>query len=80
MSKTEKYQAPPAEILRAKDVLAMTGIRSQGHLNTMVRQGDFPPKIAIGKRSIGWRAADVRRWIDTRPEIAPTPPTVSGGA
>lgn len=76
--KTQERQTPPAEILRAKDVMAMTGIRSQGHIENLIRQGDFPPKIAIGKRAVGWRAADVRNWIKTRPEVTPT--TTTGGA
>ena len=78
MPKTSEHKTPAPEILRAKDVLAMTGIRSQGHIENLIRQGNFPPKIALGKRAVGWRAADVRNWIETRPEVTPTATT--GGA
>lgn len=78
MPKTSEHKTPAPEILRAKDVLAMTGIRSQGHIENLIRQGDFPPKIALGKRAVGWRAVDVRNWIETRPEV--TPIATTGGA
>ena len=72
MSKQKERQTPPAEILRAKEVLALTGIRSQGHINTLIRNGEFPNKIAIGKRAVGWLAAEVKEWIATRPKVTAT--------
>lgn len=68
MAKKER-ELPPAEILRARDVMAMTGIRSQSTLNVMSKTGEFPPKISLGRSLVGWRAADVRAWIANRPEV-----------
>ena len=73
MPKQSEHKTPPAEILRARDVMAMTGIRSQGHLENLIREGGFPRKIALGKRAVGWRAAEVKEWIASRPEVATTP-------
>ena len=67
--KASEHKTPPAVILRARDVMAMTGIRSQGHLDALVKQGSFPRKVAIGKRAVGWLADEVKAWIENLPRV-----------
>jgi prophage regulatory protein len=53
-------------ILRLPDVQALTG-QSKPTIYRRVRENDFPRPIALGPRTVGWRASDVQAWIDSRP-------------
>ena len=71
MPKASEHKTPPAEILRAKDVMAMTGIRSQGHIEALIKEGKFPQKVKIGKRAVGWLTTDVKAWIASLSKVEP---------
>ena len=53
-------------ILRASHLLPMLGI-SRMTLHRRVKDGSFPRPVRIGPNAIGWKAADVERWIESRP-------------
>ena len=54
-------------ILRTRAVLAIIGL-SRTSLWRRVRSGDFPAPVRLGgegSRAVGWRRADVERWLDS---------------
>ena len=53
-------------ILRLPEVLHLCGI-SRSSLYEMVARETFPPPVRISARSVGWRAHDIHKWIDSRP-------------
>lgn len=57
------------QILRPAEVASLLGV-SISSLNAMIREGIFtPPKVRIGKNAVGYRIADIARWIDSRTDI-----------
>ena len=53
--------------------LNMTDIRIQNdirreHLHALSKMPDFPSKVVMGKRAVGWRLADLEAWIDSKTE------------
>ena len=55
-------------IMRTPEVVKITGL-SKTTIWRRVRSGDFPAPIRLGglaARSVGWREAEIERWIDTR--------------
>ena len=56
-------------ILRTSTVLALIGL-SRTSLWRRVRAGDFPSPVrlgGLGSRAVGWRRADVERWLEELP-------------
>ena len=53
-------------IYRAAQLTEMLGF-SRMTLWRRVRDGSFPSPVKIGPRTIGWKAGDVERWIESRP-------------
>ena len=54
-------------ILRTPSVLTLIGL-SRTSLWRRVRAGDFPAPVRLGgqgSRAVGWRRADVERWLET---------------
>lgn len=47
-------------ILRMPAVKAETGHRSHASIYAAIREGLFTKPVAIGKRAVGWPAAEVR--------------------
>ena len=56
-------------LLRRPDVEMMCGI-SRSLLYAMIARGEFPPPVRIHQRAVGWRASDVRMWLQSR-HVAP---------
>ena len=57
-------------ILRTPAVLALIGL-SRTSLWRRVRAGDFPAPVRLGgraSRAVGWRRADVERWLESLPK------------
>ena len=57
-------------ILRTQAVLALIGL-SRTSLWRRVRAGDFPAPVRLGgegSRAVGWRRADVERWLAALPK------------
>ena len=59
-------------IIRKRELETITG-RSYSALRRDILAGHFPKAVQIGPRAIGWRSADVRAWLDSRPD-AELPP------
>ena len=62
------YSSPV--ILRTPAVLALIGL-SRTSLWRRVRDGDFPAPVRLGgegSRAVGWRRADVERWLEALPK------------
>lgn len=55
------------QILRCREVQRVTGL-SKPTLYRMIASGAFPRPVKLGVRSVGWRASEIERWIEGRPE------------
>ena len=60
-----KPRAEVDRIIRLPEVLAMTGV-SESTITRWERGGEFPCRLRIGARSVGWRLSQVSRWIVSR--------------
>ena len=54
-------------VIRPSDTAALLGITRE-HLNALSKMPDFPCKVVMGKRAVGWRLADLEAWIDSKTE------------
>ena len=52
-------------LMRRPEVEAVCGV-SRSTLYAMVAKGAFPQPLRISARSVGWRAGEVRLWLDSR--------------
>lgn len=52
-------------IMRKPEVIKMTGL-SGTTLWRLEKEGEFPKKIQLSKRLIGWSEADIQEWIDNK--------------
>ena len=52
-------------LMRRPEVEAVCGV-SRSTLYAMVAKGAFPQPLRISARSVGWRAGEVREWLDSR--------------
>lgn len=53
-------------LLRIGEVMSLIGLRSRTSVYALVRAGELPPPVKIGRRASAWRAADVVQFIETR--------------
>ena len=53
------------QILRLPQVINATGL-PRSSLYAKIAEGEFPAPIKLGQRSVGWSAAEVEAWIDSR--------------
>jgi predicted DNA-binding transcriptional regulator AlpA len=54
------------EVWRAPRVIAESGFGGISTLYHVIATQGFPKQIKIGARSVGWRACEVRAWIEAR--------------
>ena len=52
-------------ILRKPELSERVGL-SPATVYRMERRGDFPKRLRIGARSVGWRESEVMDWISSR--------------
>ncbi len=62
-------------ILRMPDVEHSVGLR-KSTIYAMVKEGDFPPPINLGRRASGWLLSDINQW--KRERIAASRPQAMG--
>ena len=55
----------PDKILRNKTVLAITGL-SRTTIHRLEKAGNFPKRIQLGARAVGYKESEIQRWIETR--------------
>ncbi len=60
--------AIPTTILRLKDVMAMIGM-SRPHIYRLIKAGEFPPQIKLGKAAVGWSSIEVGEWVQRRMDL-----------
>lgn len=53
-------------LLRIASVCEITQL-SKSQIYAMVKEGEFPAPVKLGKRAVAWRAPDIRDWNDSRP-------------
>lgn len=53
-------------LVRIETVLDLTGFRSRQSVYDLVKRGEIPQPVKIGKRASAWRLADIKGWIETR--------------
>ncbi len=41
----------------------------------LIKKGEFPRPVQLSTNRVGWRDADVRRWLDERPHTTETLPS-----
>jgi prophage regulatory protein len=56
-------------IIRKHTVRAMTGL-SDSSIDRHEQTGDFPKRVKLSKRAVGWYEAEVVAWIQHRREVA----------
>lgn len=54
-----------SRILRRPEVEHMVGL-SRSTIYAMMAEGHFPKPVRLGRRAVGWREADLRRWLESR--------------
>ncbi|MGF1826251.1 AlpA family transcriptional regulator [Vibrio splendidus] len=54
-----------SRLLRLKEVIQVTGI-SRSSLYKYLNEGQFPPPISLGARSVAWIDHEVQAWITTK--------------
>lgn len=55
------------DLLRLPAILQRTKI-SRSQIYFLMKQGDFPKPIRVGKRAVRWRITDIENWIESRPQ------------
>lgn len=71
-------------IYRKQAVLELLGV-SDSTLRRWIADADFPAARQLGPRAVGWSAADVTTWLDSRPYVGkisriPAKPDARAGA
>jgi len=56
---------PPVSIYRLPAVLEVTGL-SKATVYRLLERGEFPPRVKLSPRCVGWRVADVDAWLAER--------------
>jgi prophage regulatory protein len=54
------------QILRIADVCKMLGI-ARSTIYLWQKTANFPYPRKLGDRAVGWRQADIDRWLESRP-------------
>ena len=54
------------QMVRLKDVCTLTGL-SKTSIYRMEKEGQFPSRVKIGKRSVAWYSSDIDEFLNTRP-------------
>ena len=53
---------PPTAIYRLPAVCEVTGL-SKATIYRLVNRGEFPARVKLSPRCVGWRVADVDAWL-----------------
>lgn len=53
-------------LIRKPKVLDVSGIESNSTLYHLMKHGDFPRPVRLGKRAVAWREREVLKWIESR--------------
>ena len=56
----------PLEVIRPAGLKAVVGI-SKSRAYELMKLGRFPAPLRLSDRAVGWRRADLERWLSERP-------------
>lgn len=56
---------PSSRIIGIRELSAMLPL-SRSQLWRLEKNGEFPRRIKLGKRRVGWRLSDIEQWIEAR--------------
>jgi prophage regulatory protein len=56
----------PRRILRWQGAMGLTQM-SRGSIERAEAQDDFPRRLRLGKRAVGWYEDEIVHWLSTRP-------------
>ena len=76
----EKNSKPDHDrIVRLDELTALTGL-SPSSIWRYESKGEFPRRLKLGLRAVGWRASQIEAWIESREATAPDSPADQGDA
>ncbi|SHG74046.1 transcriptional regulator, AlpA family, partial [Fodinibius roseus] len=55
-------------VIRKQELAKILGVSKQT-IWRMQKRGELPSRIQISKRVVGWREKDIKKFIETRPEV-----------
>ena len=56
------------EILRKSEVARRVGL-SPVTIWRLEKEGNFPSRVQLGPRCVGWKEEEVDQWIESRPTV-----------
>ena len=54
------------KFLRRREVEEITGL-SRSTIYRMVKTGQFPQPVRVGRKAVRWRLSDIIAWMESRP-------------
>ena len=57
-------------LLRLREVEEITGL-SRSTIYRMLKAGQFPQSVRVGRKAVRWRLRDINSWMDSRPLMGP---------
>jgi prophage regulatory protein len=60
----------PLMILRRPEVMQMTGLSYSSIYRKMIA-GEFPQRVQLGRKAVGWRRGEVIDWLENRGRVQP---------
>ena len=64
----------PLIIIRKRQLKAITGL-SPRHIDRLEKSGDFPSRIQLSPRAVGWLSDEVENWVKNRQRGMMSPPS-----
>ena len=62
----QDQQTGPIRLLTKKQLRELVPL-AYSSIWQLIRQGDFPKAVRIGRQRVAWREDEVRAWIESRP-------------
>lgn len=59
-------------IIRPTEIAAVTGLRAT-RIRELEARGEFPARIRLSDRAVGWRSDEVEEWLRSRPRAKDVP-------
>lgn len=61
-------------IIRPADIKLVTGY-SRSHAYALEKKGEFPRRVKLGARAVGWLKSDLDNWLAARVAASRTDPS-----
>lgn len=53
------------KILRPTEVVRLTGL-SLSTIKRLEQRGDFPQRVKLSLKAVGWKSSDIQIWIESK--------------